>query len=122
MSTKFANWLQNEMDIRGYTGYDLAKEIKSSPATIYRILNGERNAGKDVCKRIAKALKVDESVVFYQAGITSRDPNDPTQKLDPLALDILAMLGGKTEAEKRAALAALEALFENLDKVKEKGK
>jgi transcriptional regulator with XRE-family HTH domain len=122
VSTKFANWLQKEMDVRGYTGYDLAKKMRSSPATIYRILNGERNAGKDVCKKIAAALKIDESVVFYQAGITSRDPDDPTQGRNPVTLDIIAILENKSEAQQRAALAALEALFENLDRVKEKGK
>jgi len=122
VTTGFATWLRQEMQRRGWSVSELAHKAGTYPATISNLLNENRKPGKAICKQLAKALDLKESIVLYHAGFLSKDPEDPTQQLDPLALDILAMLSGKTENEKRAALAALKALFENLDRVKEKGK
>ena len=111
----FSEWLKGELEIRGIGVRDLAKEIRKRPGTLYRIVNGERGVSGQMARQIAHGLKVAENVVLYRAGYLTRDPNDPTQRLDPVALDILALVENKTDAQKRAALAALQALFESLE-------
>lgn len=95
---------------------DLGREAELYPATISNILNGNRGVGPAVARKIAKALKVDEDVVLYRAGLITQDPQSITEELDPIALDILQMLENRSEAEKAAALAALTALFDSLDR------
>lgn len=113
VSKVFAEWLQEQLNLRGWSGYDLAKEMKTAPATVYRLLNGERNVGKKLAPRIALALKVDPSVVLYQAGYSDKDPQDPTQRLGPIVLDIVSMLQNRSEKTQRAARQAIELFLEN---------
>lgn len=101
----FPAWLQRELDKRGITPTEFSREAELEPSTVTRILNGERGAGRGAVAKIAHALKVADSVVLYQAGFLERDPEDPTQELDPLALEILQMVAGRPDAEQAAILA-----------------
>jgi transcriptional regulator with XRE-family HTH domain len=100
------------LDKKGISARELARKMRSSPATIYRILNEERGIGRRVAVKIAAALEVDQSVVLYQAGYGEHDPTNPIQKLDPITLDIVQALRGKSDAQKRAALAIVLAMTE----------
>ena len=92
MEGDFATWLQAQLTSRGWRPADLARETKLAESTVSRILSGTRGAGRDAVLAIASALKLPGTVVLYQAGFLERDPEDPTQELDPLALEILQMV------------------------------
>lgn len=65
-----------------------------------------RNPGAKACRAIAKALGVDENLVFQQAGLMSKDKAKP---LHPLVQDIIRDLEGKSEEEMRAAREVVRA-------------
>ena len=46
---EFTEWLQNELNERGWNQADLAKTIGSPNATISRIMSGSRNIGPELC-------------------------------------------------------------------------
>lgn len=112
----FPVWLQGQLDERGWSKSEFARKAGIDTGTVSNVLNEVRRPGKAFCKRTAKALGVKESVILYHAGFIDRDPDDPSQRLSPIALEIIAMLEGKSEAAQRAARAALQALFETLER------
>lgn len=116
MEGDFATWLQAQLTSRGWRPADLARETKLAESTVSRILSGTRGAGRDAVLAIASALKLPGTVVLYQAGFLERDPEDPTQELDPLALEILQLAAGRPDAEQAAILATVKALVENFDR------
>jgi transcriptional regulator with XRE-family HTH domain len=67
--TLFTEWLQAELDQRGWSPAELARRMGSHRSVIYNILNNNRNAGADVCYSIATALGVSAETVFRAAGL-----------------------------------------------------
>jgi hypothetical protein len=77
MKVNFANWLESQLEERGWKPADLAKEMgdeKKYSATISRVLSEQRGVGDEVCRRIAHALNLPQAVVFYQAGLLTEHP------------------------------------------------
>lgn len=74
MDSMFPDWLRKEIEDRGMTVTELSVKMKVPPASIYRILNGERDAGDDICRGIARALGLPQDVVFYRAGLLTERP------------------------------------------------
>lgn len=118
--TDVSEWLDSHLRARGMTEAELCRLGDIDSGTLSNAKTRNR-IGIELAKKIAKGLGLKQSTVFYQLGLMDEDPDDPTAQLDPIALDILARLQDKTDAQKRAALAALEALFEALD-VGERGR
>lgn len=112
----FPNWLQAQLDKRKITPSELAAAAGVEPSTITRILNEERGVGKRVAKKIAKGLKLDAELVLFKAGITDRDPESPKEGLDPIALEILQMLENRSDAQKQAVKATVQALVDGFDR------
>lgn len=56
--------LKSEMEKRGLNGEKLAELSKISPATISRILSGERGCTIDVARKIAKAMKLSNKTAY----------------------------------------------------------
>lgn len=75
-SIDFAEWLQKQLDERGFTPYKLAQLSGKDQGTISRILNRERMPGNSSLIAFAKALKLPRDVVFEAAGILSPDSAD----------------------------------------------
>lgn len=65
----FVTWLKSELDKRDWTATDLARQAGLGNSTVTRILSGERNAGADVCAKIAEALGERPEEVFRMAGL-----------------------------------------------------
>src|SRR5262245_25714251 len=110
MPSHFWEWFdarQSELDLNDSA---VARLAGISHSVISRARSGERSIGHEALARIAPVLKTPVSVAYRLAGYIEPEG----APLDPLALDILQMLENKTEAQKRAALAALKALFEGL--------
>jgi transcriptional regulator with XRE-family HTH domain len=66
---EFILWLQKEMDQRGWSQSDLARESKISRQAISNIMNIMRAPGPEVCRALAKAFKVSPKSVFEKAGL-----------------------------------------------------
>jgi len=73
---KFEHWLQTEMDKRGWSQSELARRAGFFPASLSRVLRGERKLGADMAVGIARALHVRPERVMYQAGLI---PNLPLE-------------------------------------------
>lgn len=71
--------------------------------------------GKATARKIATALKIDEDVVLYQAGLRSKKPESITEQLDPTTLEAVELFQRMTPALKRAALATLQAVYEQFE-------
>lgn len=71
---QFVEWLQAELDQRGWLASDLARRAGLGSGTLSQLMNGYRNPGPDVCRSIAHALKVPEEEVFRRAGLLSPKP------------------------------------------------
>lgn len=65
----FQEWLEEKLREMGWKPADLARAANIRYATLSRILNGQRNAGPDVCLAVARALKVPPEKVFRRAGL-----------------------------------------------------
>jgi len=67
----FVEWLELELNQRGWRPSDLARAAGVSSATISNVMTGSRNAGSDLCRGIAKAFGEPEEKVFRLAGLLS---------------------------------------------------
>ncbi len=65
----FSTWLKHEIDLRGWSQADLAREAKISRQAVSNVVNQVRAPGPDVCKKIANAFNMDPQIVFMKAGI-----------------------------------------------------
>lgn len=70
MSTlDFPEWLNDELQQRGWTQADLARKSGLTTAGISRILSGQRDPGPEALIAIAEALKLPPEHVFRKAGL-----------------------------------------------------
>jgi transcriptional regulator with XRE-family HTH domain len=65
----FAAWLLGEMEKRGWSQSELARQTNLRPGTIGNIINGRRGRGIDSLNAIADALKVPRETVYREAGV-----------------------------------------------------
>lgn len=72
----FPEWLQAQIDARGWDQAELARRSRTTTATISRLLSGSRNPGTDICKLIADALRLPVDEVFVAAGLLPSKPED----------------------------------------------
>ena len=79
----FANWLQQELDKRGWNHTELARRSEVSPGQISRVVNGSRGAGPDLCIAIAKGLDLPREEVFRARGWLLYDSEYLDFKLKP---------------------------------------
>jgi transcriptional regulator with XRE-family HTH domain len=76
MSSKhFGEWIKHEIEKRGWTMSELARRCEVSHPAISRVVNGERGAGPDLCRAIARAFEMPEEHVFRMAGLLSQLPS-----------------------------------------------
>jgi len=68
MEMNFSNWLQGEIDRRGWSWNKLAERAGLSSGTIYNIQYGTRGVGKKSLQGIAKALQLPEETVYSKAA------------------------------------------------------
>jgi transcriptional regulator with XRE-family HTH domain len=75
MSSKhFSDWLEKEIDMRGWSMSELARRCDVSRPAISRVVSGERGAGPELCRAIAHAFDMPEEKIFRIAGLLSELP------------------------------------------------
>lgn len=101
----FADWLQAELDRRGMKPYHLAKEAGIGANSVQNILKRERNVGPELARRIARALKLPEHVVFLAAGLLSEPV--PDLGSHPIKATIAREIGDEDDPQVLARLLDL---------------
>lgn len=115
----FIEWLEAELRERDWTAAQLSRQAGLYPATVSRVLNGERSPGTEFCKAVALALNVPDEVVFRRAGLL--DPL-PASKDDPMLADLVELAKQLTTEERRRLTRVAELyLREQQEKYQETG-
>lgn len=94
----FSEWLQEELDKRGWEPVELARASGVSKAAISDALNQKRPTGVSVCRRIAKAFNYPEDVVMRAAGVMTGAHVEDSVSLKQL-LEIARQLTDEERAE-----------------------
>ncbi len=71
---EFINWLQDELNKRGWSQSDLARATKLSRGAIGNVIRHERNPGAEMLRAIAKAFQISPDIVFRKAGVLPESP------------------------------------------------
>lgn len=69
MSAIFGDWLQSQMDERGWSRATLARKAKMTTGAISHIINETRGAGPEFCLAISDALRIPPEEIFRRAGL-----------------------------------------------------
>lgn len=72
---KISDWLNSELNERGWSQRELARRARVSPTAINDVINEKAEPGWDLCAAIAKALGLSEEEVFRMAGLLPPLPN-----------------------------------------------
>jgi transcriptional regulator with XRE-family HTH domain len=104
----FAEWLNEQLQLRGLNQRQLAKLAGVSPATIYKLLNSKTKQPKpETCKRIAKALKISPNRVLRVANIMQDENKFPEQD------DLIYFVGQLIPEKRQEILDIVKALSKN---------
>ena len=76
MSRELAEWLNRELNERGWSQGELARRANISGGTLSMVMNQQRGAGPDLCSAIAAALRVPPEKIFRLAGLLPHVPED----------------------------------------------
>jgi transcriptional regulator with XRE-family HTH domain len=103
----FSEWLQAEMDKRGWSQSDLARSADLNRAVINKLLNGKSHPQPPTLEAISRALKIPIEITYRAAGLLPTNPdNDDTIEE---AIHVLQRI--KSTQRKATAIALLKALI-----------
>lgn len=71
---EFLQWLENEMNDRGWGINDLARRAGLSSGGVSMVLSRQRGPGSAFCTGIARAFGIPPEEVFRRAGILPPEP------------------------------------------------
>lgn len=95
----FTEWLQNELNSRGWAQIELTRRGGISSGAISKLMSGERKPGPDMCNAIATALNLPPEDVFRAAGLLPSARDD-----DPLIREATYLIGLLSQDRKRQVL------------------
>ena len=118
---RFAEWLQAEMDKRGWSQSDCARACELNRAVINKLLNGKSRAQPFTLAAIARGLKIPVETAYRAAGLLppNTDRDDSTQEVVYIFRSI------QSPQRKATAIMLLKALVaeeENEQRGDDKGK
>ena len=99
LMTDFREWLQNELNSRGWAQIELTRRGGISSGAISKLMSGERKPGPDMCNAIATALNLPPEDVFRAAGLLPQSRDD-----DPLVREAAYLVGLLSQERKRQVL------------------
>lgn len=82
----FTDWLEMELQKRGWSISDLARRAGVKPASLSRILSGTRGIGPDMAVSIANALKLPPVDVFRKAKLLPPSPDESEELREAMHL------------------------------------
>ena len=116
----FSEWLQGEMDKRGWSQSDLARSAELNRAVINKLLNGKSHPQPITLEAISRALKIPLETIYRVAGLLPAN-----QDHDDTAEEALYIFKSIQNVQRRAtAITILKALIteEESEQRVEKGK
>lgn len=75
-SLRFAEWLQSEIDKRGWSQSDCARAADLNRAVINKLLNGKSKPQPYTLVAIARAFKIPIEIVYRAAGLLPPSPDE----------------------------------------------
>jgi transcriptional regulator with XRE-family HTH domain len=116
----FSEWLQAEMDKRGWSQSDLARYADLNRAVINKLLNGKSHPQPPTLEAISRALKIPIEITYRAAGLLPTNPEND----DAIEEAIHVLKRIQSSQRKATAIALLKALIneEDNDQRPEKGK
>ena len=103
----FSEWLQNEMNKRGWSQSDLARAADLNRAVINKLLNGKSHPQPATLEAISRALKIPLETTYRAAGLLPvNTDNDETVEE---AIYVLKNI--RSNQRKSTAVALLKALI-----------
>jgi transcriptional regulator with XRE-family HTH domain len=104
---RFSEWLQSELDRRGWSQSDCARSANLNRAVINKLLNGKSKPQPSTLAAIARAFKIPVETIYRAAGLLppNTDHDDSTQEL----MHILKSI--QSPQRKATALMLLKALI-----------
>ena len=103
----FSEWLQIEMDKRGWSQSDLARASDLNRAVINKLLNGKSHPQPATLECISRALKIPIEMTYRAAGLL---PNNPEND-DAIEEAIHVLRSIHSSQRKATAVALLKALI-----------
>ena len=116
----FSEWLQAEMDKRGWSQSDLARYADLNRAVINKLLNGKSHPQPLTLEAISRALRVPIEMTYRAAGLLPANPDND----DTLEEAIHVLKSIQSAQRKATAIALLKALIneEESEQRSDKGK
>ena len=116
----FSEWLQSEMDKRGWSQSDLARAADLNRAVINKLLNGKSHPQPTTLEAISRALRIPLETIYRVAGLLPVNPDS-----DDDMEEAMYIFKSIQNSQRRAtAIALLKALImeEENEQRSEKGK
>jgi len=104
----FVQWLQEQLDARGWTAQEMAQRAGLAQATVSNVLNRKRSAGVEFVRAIADVLDVSQIDVFRIAGLIDEELLDDAKAAQEY-LRLLAAI--KDDDERQAAIDTVETVL-----------
>jgi len=108
-ASEFADWLQSEMNNRGWRQADLVREANINSGYLSQILKRERMPGLDICKGIARAFGMRDVDVARRAGLLEQEK--PTTDA-PSLRELISKFSQLSDEDQEAVLKHVRALDE----------
>jgi transcriptional regulator with XRE-family HTH domain len=103
----FSDWLQAEMDKRGWSQSDLARYADLNRAVINKLLNGKSHPQPQTLEAISRALRIPIEMTYRAAGLLPSMPEN-----DDAVEEAIHVLKSIQSAQRKAtAIALLKALI-----------
>jgi len=109
----FAEWLNKELDKRGWSQSEAARRGEISSQMVNAVVNGHANPGPGFCRGVSRAFQVPLDDVFRLAGILpSRPGHDHRSPLRPEDVEgrLVAAWRGLSEDDQARVLDLAERL------------
>lgn len=115
---KFANWLQSQLNERGWRQADLVRASGIHSGYLSKLLTQERMPGVETCQAIARAFNMRDTDVMKIAGLAaSTEPDDQT----PSIRELVGTFNELDDENRETILKMLRALNEMQQADKRRG-
>ena len=102
---EFIDWIEESRKAEGWSIRELARRTGFTASYISKVLNGQRNAGKDLCRELARVFHVTDVFVFRLGGLLESE-----QELDHNSEVMLDLFRNLPTTEQDRVLTIMRAL------------